>query len=749
MSRFLNRCGSWMVWLSLAAVPLSVSAFSMLGPAESWQTDNLGYEKVTYVTFPADAWIIYTGDFAWNPHNLGEGFRWNNRVLYYACDQSFLDYFGSNGVAAVDAAMAVFNNLTNVSSYSADLHEFPLQEIRQNYTASALHLFDLKSTVMELVMERLGLIDPERWTWCLRARVLPPGLACPEFDFSVIQRNFDPVTWAPSEYVNGNLFTYEIEQSCPPAPDFGDAVEFLVDPDGTTYSALATPKLALPDASFYGWFHTGLTRDDIGGLRYLYATNDMNIEAAGTNTVTYVTDTNTTLLLVTSNLTLLAVQSLTNDDAGLLTLYPGLALVPGSTIQWYTNVVTTNLTAYYTNYPYDPAGTPPHLAYITNYDTNVMTVYSRQFANVVTNSYYARGWVTVIDTNIYFPPDAPVGYFTTNITTTTMLTNIVSGDFYIIPTNLCGLQFLSNQLTKVLGFTNSLVVTNTPTNEISGTYLLGRTYISWWTNHNLVEIPVECVSNSIALRQGIEKVTFIRRDFDSQLGQTWPPVTNYYTLTAVTNNQLFPQTVERVVTQPDILFSAADLTGAFPSIPTVIRTTPGFDLTGEQPNLVGPGNILGPVQFQFNKVGPIYLNGTYPMFVDQEHALLNFTWASYDGTTNAPVIYPIGSSIADLENQVLIQISPPYLPNGTNGIAYSVQLQTSAATPNWQAPFRWSLAPSSPGLPPGLNISSTGLISGIPVYSSVTPQYNFVIQATDAVGRIDQQSYIINVAPSP
>ena len=588
MSRFLNRCSSWMVWLSLAAAPLSASAFSMLGPEETWQTETLGYWRITSATAYPTGGGFYTeyDDFAWHPHNLGEEFRWNNPVLYYACDQSFLDYFGSNGVAAVDAAMAVFNNLTNVSSYSADLHEFPLQESRINYTAQALHLYDLKSTIMEMVIERLGLADPQNWTWSLHDKGLLPNQACPNYVFTVIQRNFDPVTLAPSEYVNGTLFTYGIQQTCPPAPigDWGDAVEFLVDPDGTAYSALASPKLMLPDVSFYGWFHTGLTRDDVGGLRYLYATNNMNIEAAGTNSITFVPDTNTTLLLVTSNLTLLAAQSLTNDDAGLLALYPGLALVPGSTVQWYTNVVTTEVTAYYTNYPYDQVGTPPHLAYITNYDTNVMTVYSRQFANLVTNSYKNTSWVTVYDTNIYFPPNAPAGYFTTNVTWTTMLTNIVAGDFYIIPTNLCGVDFLSNQLTKVIGLTNSLIVTNTPTNVFGGTYLLGRTYVSWWTNHNLVEVPVLCVSNSIALRQGIEKVSFIRRDFDSKLGQFWPPITNYYTLTSVTNGHLFPQKVERVVTQPDILFSAADLAGLF--IPTVARSTPAYDLTGEQPNLL-------------------------------------------------------------------------------------------------------------------------------------------------------------------
>jgi hypothetical protein len=163
MSRFLNLCGRWMVWLGLAIAPLSASAFSLLGQAETWQTPNIGYEKFVYVNLPASGWVIFGDDFAWHPHNLGEELRGNNPVLYYSFDQSFLDYFGANGVAAVDAAMAVFNNLTNVSSYSSDLHEFPVEESRVNYTASALHLFDLKSTVMELMIERLGLIDPERW----------------------------------------------------------------------------------------------------------------------------------------------------------------------------------------------------------------------------------------------------------------------------------------------------------------------------------------------------------------------------------------------------------------------------------------------------------------------------------------------------------------------------------------------------------------------------------------------------------
>ena len=756
MSHFLNRCCRWMVWLSLAVAPLSASAFSMLGPAESWQTTAIGYERWVYVTFPADNWVLQSTDFAWFPHNLGEEFRWNNPVLYYSFDQAFLDYFGSDGVAAVDAAVAVFNNLTNVSSYSADLHEFPLEESRVNYTASALHLFDLKSTVMELLIERLGLIDPERWAWCLRAQVLPPGLACPDYDYSVIQRNFDPVTWEPSRYVNGNLFTYEIEQFCPPAPQFGDAIEFLVDPDGTTYSALATPKITLPDATFYGYFHTGLTRDDLGGLRYLYATNNMNIEGAGTNTVTYVTDTNTIQLLFTSNLTTLASQALTNNPAALQALYPNLSIA--STTSIFTNIYVTNITAYFTNSPFDPAGAPQHLVLVTNLTLTVQTWYHYTFNNVVTFqlidgvwtavplpdivSNTGPAWLTVQTTSVTNLPFSPVGTPPiTNTTTYTYLTTQVTGEYFIVPTNLCGVAIIGLQAT-LINFDTNVIVSATSTaggTVISNSFT--QVVISYFTNHVYLMNPILCLPNTIALRQGIEKVTFIRRDLDSE--QFFPPVTNNYTLTAVTNNTLFPQRVQRVVTQPDILFSAADLLGAFPTIPTVNRLAPSFDLTGAQPSLAGPGNLRGPVTFQFNKVGPIYLNGTYPLFVDEAGALLFFAWASYDGSTNAPVIYPSGTSITDLENQVLIQISPPYLPDGTNAMAYSAQLQTSSVnTANWTPPFTWSLAPASPGLPPGLSVSASGLISGTPTQAGF---YDFVIQAKDAVGRATRQSYVINI----
>jgi hypothetical protein len=762
MSRFFNRFACWVAGLSMAAAAQSAWAFSFYGPSEAFQLTTIGYEKHVFIQTPDGlGWTFFADDFTFHPRNLGEESRWNNPVLYYACDQSFLDYFGASGMAAVDAAAAVFNNLSNVDYYSTDLHEFPLEESRVNYTASALHLFDLKSTTMELFLERLGLADPERWAWCIRNQILPPTFQCPRYDYTVIQRNFDPVTTEPSRFVNGNLFTYEIEQSCPPAELFGDAIEFLVDPDGIIFSALATPKLSFPDAAFYGWFHTGLTRDDMGGLRYLYSANNMNIEAAGANAVTFVTDTNTVQLLFTSNLTTFASQALTNSPAALLALYPNLSIAGSTSI--FTNIYVTNLTAYFTNYPFDPVGTPAHLVFLTNRTLTVQTYYHHTFNNVVTFAFtngswaaipfpnvadhIGRQWITIQTTSVTNSPFAPVGSpLVTNTTSVTYPTNVIVGEYAILPPTGCGINILGVQATTTTLETN---LVNSVINGIPGAtnaQFFTQTVIDYFTNHVFLINPIVCLTNTVALRQGVGKVSFVHTEFDSLLGQFYTPITNNYTLTAVTNFQLFPQHIQRVVTQPDILFTAQDLQGTVPSfrIPTVVRSTPVFESALAASN--APTVIRGPVVFTYNKVGPLYVNGQYPFFVDESGALVNFIWANYDATTNAPTLYPSGTSIAALEAQVLTEISPPVLSDGVVGTAYSAQMSVTAATTSWQPPVSWSLAPSSPGLPSGLSLSPAGGLSGTPSQAGF---YNFTIQAMDSLGRTAQRTYIVNVLPKP
>jgi len=189
---------------ALALIALAVSrtyGFALLGPFnEAYQVSALSYGN--------------GGDIG-APKNLGEEYRWNTPVLYYSFDSSFLDYFGSNGVYAVDQAFAILNSLTNVSSYSHELTEFPLESSRVNFEAQALQLVDVKSQILHLMIEELGLAEPDRFVWTLHNRVNPPGATCPVWLYQVIKRNFDPITWEPSSYVNGALFSYNILEFCP------------------------------------------------------------------------------------------------------------------------------------------------------------------------------------------------------------------------------------------------------------------------------------------------------------------------------------------------------------------------------------------------------------------------------------------------------------------------------------------------------------------------------------------------------
>src|SRR5579871_2750136 len=266
--------------LSLIGAP-SLFGFSLIGPqvVDAFQIVDIGYfESIPASTFEN----LGGGHDLGAPKNLGEGYRWNVRTLYYAYDGSFIDYFGSNGIVAVDKAFTQYNGLTNLTSYSLGLTEFPLNSSRINFQAQQLGLIDLKSMTMSLIIQQLGLAQPERWTWCLHDRFLPPGNVCPAYEYTIIQRNFDPITQVYSSYVNGILYDFEVLELCglpgnPYAPLLADAIE--LDPDGSMlangYGAIAAGN----SSQIAGQFYTTFTRDDIGGLRYLMGTNRVNVEA--------------------------------------------------------------------------------------------------------------------------------------------------------------------------------------------------------------------------------------------------------------------------------------------------------------------------------------------------------------------------------------------------------------------------------------------------------------------------------------
>src|SRR5689334_12793296 len=100
--------------------------FALLGPInEPYQVTVIGYGL--------------GGDIG-APKNIGEEYRRNTPTIYYSFDANFLDYFGSNGVAAVETGIAVYNALPSASQMSSNLTEFPLQVTRENFLAETLSL---------------------------------------------------------------------------------------------------------------------------------------------------------------------------------------------------------------------------------------------------------------------------------------------------------------------------------------------------------------------------------------------------------------------------------------------------------------------------------------------------------------------------------------------------------------------------------------------------------------------------------
>jgi hypothetical protein len=457
MSQFFQRA---VLVLALAGAVHSASAFSLAGPFEAWQVEGIGYN----LGFNADV----SG-----PKNLGEEYRWNIKTITYGFDESFLNYFGAKGTAAVMQAVAILNNLPPVSQMSANLSEFPTDTRRVNYQAGALGVLDMKSYALAILLEELGLASPERYAFTLRdSRTVENVL-----QYLVIKRNFDPVTSVPSSYVNDALYTYYIDNFTKPLV-YIDAVEVPVDPLAFTHRAVVSISGGLEGGYLpMGEFVTGLTRDDVAGLRYLYGKSgswrNLNIEN----------------------------------------------LIPGTTSSGQNS------------------GDCP--------------------------------W-------------CPVGG-----------TNAVS--------------------------TNTVV--------------------------------------DLALRPGVDKITFKLAKYDSLFG-FFITVTNQYEDSYMTNGSLKTQTTQRVLIQPDILFSAEDLGLNGYGIPfTWRRSAPNFvnnDALNGQATLAGPGIIQPQAVITFNKLGPYLFDfGPPSNFLDELSGSPGFLWGFFDATTNAPVVFPDGTSIQELEQQAL------------------------------------------------------------------------------------------------
>lgn len=407
------------IFLVLEVFVETVNAFSLLGPYDTWMQPTNGFR------LPADIG---------GPMNLGEEYRWNVPVLTYAFDTSFLDYLGSNGVFAVEQAIQILNDLPPASQL--DPTNYPPEATRWNYQAQALNLTDLKSKTLVALLEQLGLAQPTRHTFEVRDFGFVNGNPVAQ----TVIRNFDPLTFAPTNWVNDTGYGYTLTAITNGSAISVTAEEFKVNPLDRLQTAVAD------DAAGAGGFYTGLTRDDIGGLRYLLGTNNANLEI----------------------------------------------LLPGA------------------------HGIGPNAGAYTNQ----------------------------------------------------------------------------------------------------------------------------------ALRRGVDKITFVRREVDSFLGQFFTPYTNQFTDYYLFNNTVVAQQLERVITTPDILFSAGNGNQGIVTNAQIIRTSTSNWWNGAfSPGAAGPGIIRPPIKLTFSK--PVLAHVTLDTAPYVVGGYVN-AWGSFDNSTNPPVVYPLGAAASDL-----------------------------------------------------------------------------------------------------
>ena len=775
-------------WMVLLATGLQNSwGFALLGPlangGDAWQTGDIGY-GYGYTCYLIPGGPVYLGDIG-GPKNIGEGYRRNVPVIYYSYDESFTRFFGSNGVAAVDSAVAIMNSLTNADKM--DLSQYTLESQHINPTATALYLTDLKSVTLHLLVEQLGLAQPERYTWTLHNR--DAGISCPLTTlYLVSQRNYDIYNSALnqlqySSYVNNVLYSYYIVETCVPPNPLAYTVPFAVDPLADQYNAVAANNADDFGGLQVGSFYTGLTRDDVAGLHYLLTTNNYNWERVPDGSLLFTATTNFVDPLAqapfpanpntltgygTFDYGALIQASITNAPSVLQSNYPGL-VVSSSQNYWILATNKTVTATYVSPSAGSPVGSPPALVLKTNYTYFPQQMYVTKFANVITN-YYSPNTKALRQTVKTGPQTgAPAGSPSVSTTNTVKvtLTNVPSGSYYILPMfgpNVCPLDILYTIQTNVVYTTNLLTVastniltgsTNSTGTNSSGIYSYSQSLITWYTNYTYVTLPVTCAqtTNAVAKYQGIGKVRFVRRDYDDLLGgAVWPPQTNSYSMVANVNGQPTVLHFDRVVTAPEILLTATDQ-GAGNTFNGTVTRDITFDQSQVPAGQAGPGTIIPTTTFDYNKIGDTFRNGpeANPFLVsvptttssingDETTQIPTAAWASFDDTTNDPVVYPNGTSLANLVNQVLIQVSPAALANGTNGVAYGPVQFTVSNTTRFTAPLTWSAT----GLPPGLTVDASGVLSGTPVQQAPSPLvYDITLILTDSLSSSVQWNYPI------
>lgn len=284
---------------------VKVDAFSMLGAPAAWQTSRIGYNL---------SW--FGNDDLGGPMTLGDEYRITVKTITYGFTPEFVNWFGQKGIDEVEKAIKVFNDLGDLSV--VDPNAFPLRTTRFNATAFQLDLVDLKSDAMRQIIEFAGLANAERFVYCLRDLVTVNN----QTTYTVVQRNFDPITYKPTSSINGHLFTY---LSIFDDTTIAYPVVTAVDP----LAELQTSVASWPNARLSGNYYNTLSRDDVGGLKYIYRTDNYNVETLPVGTSASAGGVGVSQLNGSSSIWTPVLPNLTNTVATIATNLVDRGLRPG------------------------------------------------------------------------------------------------------------------------------------------------------------------------------------------------------------------------------------------------------------------------------------------------------------------------------------------------------------------------------------------------------------------------------------
>ena len=484
-------------------------------------------------------------------NNLGEEYRMNSPVITYTYDESFLSYFGSNGVVAVNKAFDLLNAIPPASSIKTNyppssstennLWNYPIRPDRLHARAYNDRILDIKSYAMAELFSFMGLGNPEDSAF--------------QLEFGVVAlRNWDPISYGPSKYVNGSLLSWVVVGASNAVPFPIDVTKPVVTLAGSSYHR--NPRLA------EGKYLVAPTRDDIGGYKYLYRKDNFNIEGLPPSTYQMVTNmpnpTNPAIFSI--DLRWFCKESKTNTPAAFKQFvltnqwwdlpYTNLSIPPLLVLK--TNVTwemgwTTNVTPYLTNFPWTPVGQPATLVYLTNKYRTFRPSYDYVFGNVITNIHVPADKSEVLHRSWEVVPNAPLWSVVGSVPTTTNYNTKVldddcpHGEIIILPTtNVVGYHFTDMQFERVNTLTNLLTPTNNlanPGGALPGqggglgaagaaiTNFVGVMEDEVWqsTNHAYLAYPIVLQTNALLLG-GVDKIRYLRMQNKSLVGTQLEPL---------------------------------------------------------------------------------------------------------------------------------------------------------------------------------------------------------------------------------